>query len=416
MSSESIGRGAGAATLSILFSHLETEAQPRNVPAPGALTACNSSGGRVVKGDDNIFASEDISVTHLFEPLTLRGTTFRNRIAVSPMCQYSSQDGFATDWHLVHLGSRAAGGAGLVITEAAAVEARGRISPQDLGIYQDGHIEMLQRITAFIREQGAVAGIQLAHAGRKASTSRPWEGGKPLSAAQGGWSPIAGPSALPFDADYQTPEMLDEAGIQEIVRAFGTAARRAEQAGFEVIELHGAHGYLLHSFLSPLSNRRTDGYGGSFLNRTRFLREVAAEVRRVWPEHLPLFARLSVTDWTEGGWTVEDSLEAAGLLKPLGVDLIDCSSGGNVPRASIPIGAGYQTAFAAQIRRDADILTGAVGMITSPQQADHIVRTGQADMVFLARELLRDPHWPLRAAKELHQTIPVPPQYERAWK
>lgn len=359
---------------------------------------------------------EGTTITHLFESLTLRETTFRNRIAVSPMCQYSSQDGFANDWHLVHLGSRAAGGAGLVITEAAAVEAQGRISPQDLGIYHDGHIEMLQRINAFVKEHGAVAGIQLAHAGRKASTSRPWDGGKPVSEEQGGWSPIVGPSALAFDEGYQTPMMLDEAGIQEIVRAFGAAAQRAEQAGFEVIELHGAHGYLLNSFLSPLSNLRTDGYGGSFSNRTRFLREVVAEIRRVWPERLPLFVRLSVTEWIEGGWTVDDSVEAARLLKPLGVDLIDCSSGSNVPRVAIPVGAGYQTAFAAQIRRDADIPTGAVGMITSPQQADHIVRTGQADMVLLARELLRDPHWPLRAAKELHQTIPVPPQYERAWK
>lgn len=332
------------------------------------------------------------------------------------MCQYSSQDGFANDWHLVHLGSRAAGGAGLVFTEAAAVEARGRISPQDLGIYQDGHIETLRRITAFLKEHGAVAGIQLAHAGRKASTARPWEGGKPVAEEQGGWSPVVGPSALPFDAGYQIPHMLDEAGIQEIIHAFGVAAQRAEQAGFEVIELHGAHGYLLNSFLSPLSNLRTDGYGGSFQNRARFLREVATEVRRFWPERLPLFVRLSVTDWAEGGWTVEDSIETARMLKPLGVDLIDCSSGGNVPRVTIPVGAGYQTAFAARIRREAVVLTGAVGMITSPQQADHIVRTGQADMVLLARELLRDPQWPLRAAKELTQTIPVPSQYERAWK
>ena len=332
------------------------------------------------------------------------------------MCQYSSEDGYAADWHLVHLGARASGGAGLVITEAAAVEARGRISPHDLGIFADGHIEMLHRINTFLKSQGAVTGIQLAHAGRKASTSRPWEGGKPLLPEQGGWSPIVGPSALPFDTGYQTPEMLDEAGIQEIVRAFGKAAQRAEQAGFEVIELHGAHGYLLTSFLSPLSNQRTDGYGGSFQNRTRFLREVVTEVRRVWPERLPLFVRLSMTEWTDGGWTVDDSIEVARTLKALGVDLIDCSSGGNVPNVKIPIGAGYQTAAAARIRREADIPTGAVGMITSPQQADTIVRTEQADMVLLARELLRDPHWPLRAAKELHQPIPVPPQYERAWK
>jgi 2,4-dienoyl-CoA reductase-like NADH-dependent reductase (Old Yellow Enzyme family) len=368
------------------------------------------------KRDDAIFALEETTITHLFEPLSLRGATFRNRIVVSPMCQYSSQDGYANDWHLVHLGGRAAGGAGLVFTEAAAVEARGRISPQDLGLYQDGHIEMLHRITAFVKQHGAVAGIQLAHAGRKAGTARPWEGGGPLSEEHGGWSPIVGPSALPFDSAYETPDALEESGIQEIVRAFGLAAQRAEQAGFEVIELHGAHGYLLNSFLSPLSNHRSDGYGGSFQNRTRFLREVVAEVRRVWPERLPLFVRLSVTDWAEGGWTIEDSIELARTLKPLGVDLIDCSSGGNAPRVAIPLGAGYQTAFAARIRREADIPTGAVGMITAPQQADTIVRTEQADMVLLARELLRDPYWPLRAAKELHQEIPVPPQYERAWK
>jgi len=332
------------------------------------------------------------------------------------MCQYSSEDGYADDWHLVHLGARASGGAGLVITEAAAVEARGRISPHDLGIYEDGHIEMLQRINTFLKSQGAATGIQLAHAGRKASTARPWEGGKPVSPEQGGWSPIVGPSALPFDAGYRTPEMLDEAGIHEIVRAFGRAARRAEQAGFEVIELHGAHGYLINSFLSPLSNQRTDGYGGSFQNRTRFLREVVAEVRRVWPERLPLFVRFSATEWTDGGWSVDDSIELARVLKLLGVDLIDCSSGGNVPGVKIPIGAGYQTAASARIRREADIPTGAVGMITSPQQADTIVRTEQADMVLIARELLRDPYWPLRAAKELHQPIPVPLQYERAWK
>jgi 2,4-dienoyl-CoA reductase-like NADH-dependent reductase (Old Yellow Enzyme family) len=368
------------------------------------------------KKDVNIYVREGTTITHLFEPLTLRGATFRNRIVVSPMCQYSSQDGYANDWHLVHLGARAAGGAGLVIMEAAAVEARGRISPQDLGIYEDGHVEMLRRINVFLKQQGAAPGIQLAHAGRKASTARPWDGGNPVAEAGGGWSPLVGPSAVPFDAAYQTPVMLDEAGIREIVRAFGVAAQRAEQAGFEVIELHGAHGYLLHSFLSPLSNQRTDGYGGSLQNRSRFLREVVEEVRRVWPERLPLFVRLSVTDWTEGGLTIEDSVEVARLLKPLGVDLIDCSSGGNVPRVTIPVGSGYQTAFAAQIRREAAIPTGAVGMITSPQQADHIVRSGQADLVLLARELLRDPHWPLRAAKELHQPIPVPPQYERAWK
>ncbi len=354
-------------------------------------------------------------MAHLFEPLTIRAIALRNRITVSPMCQYSSVDGFADDWHLVHLGSRAVGGAGLVFTEAAAVEVQGRISPQDLGIYQDAHIEPLQRITQFIHAHGAVAGIQLAHAGRKASTARPWEGGKPVSEANGGWSPLLAPSALPFDAGYQTPEALDEAGIRKVVDAFGKAAERALQAGFRVVEIHAAHGYLLHEFLSPLSNHRTDQYGGGFLNRTRIVREVTEAVRRVWPENYPLFVRFSVTDWVEGGWDLEQSIELAKRLKPLGVDLIDCSSGANVPNVKIPVGPGYQTGFAERIRKEADILTGAVGMITAPQQADHILRTEQADMIVLARALLRDPYWPLRAASELRQDIPEPPQYARAW-
>lgn len=351
----------------------------------------------------------------LFTPLTLREVTFRNRIAVSPMCQYSSEDGFASDWHLVHLGSRAVGGAGLVIAEASAVEARGRISLRDLGIYDDRHVELLQRITRFVHEHGAVPGIQLAHAGRKASTAVPWEGGKPVGPEQGGWSPIVGPSAVPFAEGYAVPEALDEAGIAAVVQAFGAAARRALEAGFHVIEIHGAHGYLLHEFHSPLSNFRSDAYGGSFANRTRITREVTAEIRKHWPERLPLLLRVSATDWKEGGWDVEQSVELARQLKPLGVDLIDVSSGGNVPDAKIPLGPGYQTALAERIRREADIPTGAVGMITSPQQADHIVRTGQADMVLLARELLRDPYWPQRAAKELRQEIPAPVQYARAW-
>jgi 2,4-dienoyl-CoA reductase-like NADH-dependent reductase (Old Yellow Enzyme family) len=338
-----------------------------------------------------------------------------NRIAVSPMCQYSSGNGFANEWHFVHLGSRAVGGAGFVFTEAAAVEARGRISPQDLGIYHDAHVEPLQRITRFIHEHGAVAGIQLAHAGRKASTARPWEGGKSLSEAEGGWRPILAPSALPFDEEYPTPEALDEAGIREVVAAFGRAAERALEAGFQVIEIHAAHGYLLHEFLSPLSNHRADAYGGEFNNRTRALREVVTAIRQRWPERYPLFARLSVTDWVEGGWDIEQSIELARQLQPLGVDLIDCSSGGAAPGAKIPVGAGYQTEFAARIRREAGVLTGAVGMITAPAQADTILRTGQADLVLLARELLRDPYWPRRAARELHQEIPAPPQYARAW-
>lgn len=351
----------------------------------------------------------------LFSPLPIRGVTLRNRIAISPMCQYSSEDGFANDWHLVHLGSRAVGGAALVFTEAAAVEARGRISPQDLGIYKEEHVTFLQRITRFIEAQGACAGIQLAHAGRKASTARPWDGGKPLTPEEGGWRPIVGPSPLPFAESHATPEALDEAGIAEVVDAFGRAARWAQEAGFQVIEIHGAHGYLLHEFYSPLSNRRDDRYGGSFLNRTRIVREVVQEVRRHWPERFPLFVRISCTDWVEGGWDIEQSVELARQVKPLGVDLIDCSSGANVPHASIPAGPGYQTPFAERIRREADILTGAVGFIISPVQADHILRTGQADLVLLAREMLRDPYWPRRAAKELHQEITSPAQYGRAW-
>ncbi len=352
---------------------------------------------------------------HLFEPLTLCDVTFRNRIAVSPMCQYSSEDGFANDWHFVHLGSRAAGGAGLVFTEAAGVEPRGRISPQDLGIYRDEHVEMLSRITRFIDSQGSVAGIQIAHAGRKASTARPWDGGGSLGPDRAGWSPIVGASAIPFAEGYQTPDELDEAGIREVVQAFGRAAGRALQAGFRVVEIHGAHGYLLHSFYSPLSNRRTDRYGSSFENRTRIVREVVEEVRRHWPERLTLFLRISSSDWVEGGWDVEQSVELARMVKPLGVDLIDCSSGGNVPSAPIPAGPGYQTEFAEQIRREAGIATGAVGFIISPEQADHIIRTGQADVVLLAREMLRDPNFPIRAGHALHKTPDVPPQYQRAW-
>ena len=360
--------------------------------------------------------STDISPPHLFSPLTLRDVTFRNRIAVSPMCQYSSEDGFANDWHFVHLGSRAIGGAGLVIAEAAGVEARGRISPQDLGIYQDAHIEPLRRINRFIHEHGSVAGIQLAHAGRKASTRRPWDRGQDalVPESEGGWKAVA-PSATAFGDGYPMPTELSVSEIGEIVTAFGEAARRALEAEFRVIEIHAAHGYLLHEFLSPFSNRRTDNYGGDFEGRTQIVREVVEEIRRYWPERLPLFIRLSVTEWTDGGWNPDESATLSKQLKPLGVDLVDCSSGGNVPKAAIPVGPGYQTAFAEKIRREASIATGAVGMITSPQQADQIIRTGQADIVLLARELLRDPYWPSRAAKELKQEIPAPVQYVRAW-
>lgn len=352
----------------------------------------------------------------MFSPLEMRDVLFRNRIVVSPMCQYSSTDGFANDWHLVHLGSRAVGGAALVFSEAAAVLEEGRISPEDLGIWKDAQVEMLARISKFIEAQGAVPGMQLAHAGRKASTSAPWKGGKPLGAGAGGWNPIYGPSPLPFAEGYQTPRELDHTGIARVREAFAQAAQRALQAGAKVVEIHSAHGYLLHSFLSPLSNQRADEYGGSLANRMRFLCETAEAVRRVWPEKNPLFVRISVTDWTEGGWTGEDSVALAQKLKSLGVDLIDCSSGGNVPNAKIPTGSGYQLPFAAQVRREAEIATGAVGMITTPEQADQIVRLGQADLVLMAREFLRHPYWPLNAAPRLRQQMPAPVQYGRAFQ
>jgi 2,4-dienoyl-CoA reductase-like NADH-dependent reductase (Old Yellow Enzyme family) len=352
---------------------------------------------------------------HLFAPMTLRGVTLRNRIVVSPMCQYSSVDGFADDWHLVHLGARAVGGAGAVIAEASAVVPEGRISPDDLGIWKDEHGEMLARIFRFVDACGAVPGIQLSHAGRKASTSAPWKGGKPISPAEGGWQPILAPSAIPFDSTYQVPEALDAAGIERVVRGFADAARRASDAGARIIELHAAHGYLLHEFLSPLSNQREDRYGGSFDNRIRLVCETVEAVRRVWPDRDPLFVRISATDWAEGGWTPDDSVALAARLGPLGVDLVDCSSGGLVPRVRIPIGPGYQTAFAERIRRETPMPTAAVGMITAPEQADQMVRNGQADLIVIARELLRRPYWPLHAARRLGHAIPVPTQYQRAF-
>ena len=351
---------------------------------------------------------------HLFDPLVIQDVTFANRVFVSPMCEYSSTDGYATDWHFVHLGSRAVGGAGLVLTEATAVLPEGRISPQDLGIWSDDHIEPLARIVRYIHEQGSVAGMQLAHAGRKASTYRPWDGNGAILEKDGGWNDVVAPSALRFTDSYPMPKELSIDAIKNITSAFAAAARRACEAGFRVIEIHAAHGYLLHEFLSPLSNHRADAYGGSFENRTRLLRETVAAVRKSWPERAPLFVRISATDWVEGGWDIEQSVELARQLKELGVDLMDCSSGGNVPRAQIPVGPGYQTAFADQIRREAKILTGAVGMITSPIQAEQIVTTGQADAVIIAREFLRDPYWPLRAARELGQPISWPVQYLRA--
>lgn len=350
----------------------------------------------------------------LFEPLTIRGVRFANRIAVSPMCEYACENGTANDWHFVHLGSRAVGGAALVLTEATAVEARGRISPEDLGLWSDAHIEPLGRITRFVREQGSVPGIQLAHAGRKASTYRPWSGNGVVGEEAGGWSDVVAPSAIPFAPDYPMPVALTAEGVAQVVRAFGEAARRAAEAGFGVIEIHGAHGYLMSEFVSPLSNQRTDAYGGSFENRTRIVRDVVEAVRRSWPERNPVFLRISATEYAEGGWDLEQSVELARAVRPLGVDLIDCSSGGNIASAKIPLGPGYQVPFAERIRRDAGILTGAVGMITEPQQADEIVHGGKADMVLLAREMLRDPYWPLRAARELKQATSWPAQYLRA--
>lgn len=350
----------------------------------------------------------------LLSPLPLRGVTLRNRIVVSPMCQYSSDDGFATDWHLVHLGQFATGGAAVVFTEATSVLPEGRISPQDLGLWKDEHVEMLTRVGRFVRSQGAIFGFQLAHAGRKASTVRPWEGGGPLAPDAGGWAPIVAPSAVPFDAEYQTPQALDVAGISRVVDAFRAAAVRALAAGAQIVEVHAAHGYLLHQFLSPIANHRTDQYGGSFENRVRIVREVVASVRSVWPEENPIAVRLSGTDWRADGWTPDDSVALSRLLKSDGADMIDVSSGGIAPKISIPLGPGYQVPLAERVKREANVVTASVGLITSAHQADTIVRSGQADLVCLARELLRDPHFPLRAARELKQEITWPKQYERA--
>jgi 2,4-dienoyl-CoA reductase-like NADH-dependent reductase (Old Yellow Enzyme family) len=350
----------------------------------------------------------------LFDPLKLRDVTLRNRIVVSPMCQYSSEDGFANEWHFVHLGSRAVGGAGLVFTEAAAVTPEGRISPQDLGMWKDEHVQALERIVRFVEAQGAVAGMQLAHSGRKGSTQQPWKGTRALSLEEGGFRPLRAPSALPFRPEDPVPEALDGAGIERIVQAFADAASRALRAGFRVLEVHAAHGYLLHEFLSPLSNRRSDSWGGPFENRIRALLEVARSVRARWPERLPLFVRISATDWAEGGWDLEQSIELSRRLGALGVDLIDCSSGGLVPGVKVPVGPGYQTGFAERIRHEAGVKTGAVGLIRAPEQAEHVLRTGQADVVILARQMLRDPHWPLTAARQLGVQVPWPVQYERA--
>jgi 2,4-dienoyl-CoA reductase-like NADH-dependent reductase (Old Yellow Enzyme family) len=354
-----------------------------------------------------------LSQPHLFAPLTIRGITIPNRIGVSPMCQYSGPDGFVTDWHFVHYGSRAVGGAGLVLSEAAAVSPEGRISPSDLGIWDDRHVQGLQHIAAFIREQGAIAGIQLAHAGRKAGTAPPWQGGRPIPREDGGWQPVA-PSALAFDAASPVPTALDEDGILGIVQAFRQAAARARAAGFQVVEVHAGHGYLLHQFLSPLSNHRLDEYGGPYDNRVRLLKQVCRGIREEWPPTLPLFVRVSSTDWVDGGWRLEDAVALAHHLSDYGVDLIDCSSGGIAPGIAVPAGPGYQIPFSHRIKDTLPMLTAAVGLITSPAQADQIIRNDQADVVLLARELLRDPYWPLHAAKALGHDAPWPKQYLRA--
>ena len=358
------------------------------------------------------------NVTHLFQPLTLKSVTLRNRIGVSPMCQYSSEDGAATDWHLVHLGSRAVGGAGLVVAEATAVSPEGRITPGDAGIWSDHHVEPIARINRFVKQHGAVPGIQIAHAGRKASAARPWEGGAHLADNAGGWPTLA-PSALAFGGELpKVPRAMTEADIARVQGDFISATKRALAAGCDWLELHSAHGYLSHEFLSPLTNQRTDRYGGGFDNRIRFLLETTRAVRAVWPERLPLAVRISCTDWVPGGWDIEQSIELARRLKAGGVDLIDCSSGGTVPDAKIPVGPGYQVPFAERIRKEAAITTAAVGMITTPAQADEIVRQGRADLVLLAREFLRDPYWPMRAARALGHpaAVSTPVQYARAWQ
>jgi 2,4-dienoyl-CoA reductase-like NADH-dependent reductase (Old Yellow Enzyme family) len=351
-------------------------------------------------------------MSHLFDPFTLRGVTLRNRIGMSPMCQYSAMDGFPNDWHLVHLGSRADGGCGLIIVEATAVQPEGRISPYDLGLWDDAHVPAFERITRYLSEHGAVAGIQLAHAGRKANTHRPWEGGGPISDLNGDWR-IAGASALPFIEGYPVPHEMTQDDIHDVVNAFRDATARAVNAGFKWIELHAAHGYLLHSFYSPIANHRTDAYGGSFDNRIRLLMEVTAATRDALPDELPLTVRLSSTDWVEDGWSIEDTIEIAQRLKRAGVDLIDCSSGGNVFNAQVPARPGYQVPFAEAVRREAGIATASVGLITEP--AEEIVAQGKADVVLLARELLRNPYWPLRAAHALGVKLEPPAQYARAF-
>ncbi|MDR2113472.1 MAG: NADH:flavin oxidoreductase/NADH oxidase [Candidatus Accumulibacter sp.] len=352
-------------------------------------------------------------MTHLFAPLALRDLTLRNRIAIPAMCQYSAENGLAGDWHFVHYGTRAVGGAALIVSEATAIVPEGRISPADLGLWDDGQIEALARVVRFAREQGCPMAAQLAHAGRKAGVRRGWEGQTAIPVNEGGW-PVVGPSPIAFSGAHATPAELDAAGIGTIVERFAAAARRARAAGFSAVEIHAAHGYLLHQFLSPLANRRTDGYGGSFANRTRLVIEVVDAVRAAWPDRLPLIVRLSATDWVDGGWTPGETVALCRMLKTHGVDLINVSTGGLVPDAKIPAGPGFQTKFAEHVRREADIPSAAVGLITAPAQADHIIRSGQADVVLLGREILRNPYWPMTAAQELGHAAAWPAQYLRA--
>ena len=355
-------------------------------------------------------------MSHLFEAITIKDVTFRNRIGVSPMCQYSYENGFSNDWQVVHLGSRASGGVGFVIAEATAIEPLGRISPKDVGIWSDEHIEPLEKVTQFVRSQGAVAGLQLAHAGRKACTQRPWDGGKPIANEDPAWWQSVGPSPVAFNESYQTPRELTKAEIKNVQHKFKDAALRSKQAGFNLIEIHAAHGYLIHSFLSPLSNHRIDEYGGSFENRIRFLVEIIQDVRKVWPERLPLFVRISGSEWVENGWSVDDSIKLAKILMQEGVDVIDCSSGGNVSGVKISLTPGYQVQIAEAIRKQAGIKTAAVGLITEPEHANRIIQDGSADFVLLGRELLRHPSWALDAAVKLGYPASIPPQYLRAYK
>ena len=352
-------------------------------------------------------------MSKLFSPLVIKDIEFKNRMVISPMCQYSAVDGFANDWHFVHLGSRAVGGAALIIQEATAVSPEGRITPGDLGLYKDEHIEKLQDITKFIHEQGALAGIQLAHAGRKASCSIPWNGGDKLKEGEGGWKTVA-PTSVAFNIEDDAPEALDIDGIGEVIADFKAAAQRALSAGYKVVEIHAAHGYLIHQFLSPLSNHRIDNYGGSFENRIRLLLEIVKAIQTVWPQNLPLFVRISATDWADGGWNIDEAVKLSAILKKAGVDLIDCSSGGLVPYAKIPWKPGYQVTFAERIKKEAGILTSAVGLITEVQQAEHILKKGEADLILLGRESLREPYFAMKAATDLGDNVTWPLQYQRA--